>query len=352
MLDVNVLDNSLKLRSLARLFASNHPILRTIREHINLSNFFFPVSKAKFDELSNRGMELLKCTRQLLWLESDMMRDRFYVRKVKEIRLPEIMSDLGRQSLTYFSLLVRQKNKVKDLNEADARSLRRFLKFPCLGNVLQQAVRLTYNIEANNGEMYLTYRSGKWIDLCDLTSKQIREYQSPIDPLCVFKVGLILTPTESINVFAKLNKLTSTRHKDIYLKVLHGDIYTNDRLFRFGLREDPLCPNCGCPDTLEHRLINCPRLVEFTNEVVRLTRRICDVNPDEQDLDQIQIILGAHLNTNPSILTVHAELLREITFKVDDPTPTPLRIRRLLSNLIRNESNNEVRNKIMTLLNS
>ena len=68
-----------------------------------------------------------------------------------------------------------------------------------------------------------------------------------------------MQPGEVLNWATKIRKLTSTRHKNSVLRIAHGDVYTNDRLCRFGLIDNPKCIHCDHPiETLIHRLIECP----------------------------------------------------------------------------------------------
>ena len=70
---------------------------------------------------------------------------------------------------------------------------------------------------------------------------------------------MILTPGWT----TRLRRLTSTRHKCALMRVAHGDVYTNSRLFKFGLINDPKCANCDAlNEDLDHRLIECRQAVE------------------------------------------------------------------------------------------
>jgi hypothetical protein len=154
-------------------------------------------------------------------------------------------------------------------------------------------------------------------------------------------VGLILTPIENSNVFSKLSKLTSTRHKSLYLRILHGDVYTNDRLFKFGLKDNPTCDHCDGIDTLSHRLLECRRYTELIEEICGLTRTLIDGDID--NLDRLQKILGAHLYTNETVLTIHCELLDAIIYKKMVDAPLLRRKNQILTNLMAKEEKKKIK---------
>ena len=74
---------------------------------------------------------------------------------------------------------------------------------------------------------------------------------------------LILAPGEVLAWTSRLKVLSSTRHRNIALRIAHGDIFSNSRLFRFGLKNSPDCLNCHEPnETIVHRLLECPKAWE------------------------------------------------------------------------------------------
>ena len=78
----------------------------------------------------------------------------------------------------------------------------------------------------------------KWkrlIDLRKLTSKEIRQEITQLDPICIFKLGAINTPSVSLNWGYALSKVTSVRHKSCLLRVAHGEVYTKEKLHKYNL---------------------------------------------------------------------------------------------------------------------
>jgi len=349
MLDVKVLDDSLKLRALGRLLETKHPFLRKIRERLNLSDFFYPSLSLQIDQVSVKGIKLLRDIRQKLWLDRNNDGNRYYVEKMKEIKLSNVLNRQGKHSLAYFYLMTGNKKLIGDINEVELYTLARFIQPQSLLNSLDRTVRLMRPPPSAGDEVYLTIQLGKWLNLNTLTSKQIRGILIEKDPMTVFKCGVIMTPLESVNVFSCLNRITSTRYKTLMLRTLHGDIYTNERLFRFGLRDNPNCNSCDNVDTLEHRLTSCTGYRDLIKEVIKLTNRLTSSPP--LGLDDISATLGLYLGTNEVILSIHSELLECIIY--NKPRTEALAVneaRKLLTKLMNKESKSNIKNSIRDLL--
>jgi hypothetical protein len=153
-------------------------------------------------------------------------------------------------------------------------------------------------------------REGVLRDLKALTSSTIRKANSSIAEklICVYKIGLILEPGEVLNWCKKIKKLTSVKHRSILLRVIHGDIYSNSRLHRFGLIQDPKCLNCSAPaETIEHKILHCPKSTRLWN--------ILNVKRASIGLDNIDLTIEGILGINDACLlnlTLNAETLKRI----------------------------------------
>ena len=150
------------------------------------------------------------------------------------------------------------------------------------------------------------------------SSKEIRTSRSQTLQDKTFKIGITLSSSELINWGARINKLTSTRHKDILLRVAHGDIYTKDKLFRFGLAASDTCPRCDRPETLEHKFVDCTYIKRIRLAIEPIARKILGTN--QANLDKKAIALGTFTNSNIAYLTLSAEILQRISYLKDDQT--------------------------------
>ena len=189
------------------------------------------------------------------------------------------------------------------------------------------------------------------VDLSKLTSKQIRAERTIIEPICIFKIGPILTPKESLNWGYSLSKLTNTKHKDLLLRLAHGELYSKERLHRYGLTTDDKCLRCGNTESLIHKYLECPYVQEIWKHVLRLTETSREHSVTNEELhDRIFCIK----QPNSLSLTIHAEIINRIrSFKDEVPTmlTMPKLIARLaLESLIKKEANSGIKNGLINLL--
>ena len=138
---------------------------------------------------------------------------------------------------------------------------------------LIQAQAFAPNLQGNmaDNEIFLT-RSKNFVPISTLSSKilRINQAQDEDQIICLYKLGLIMTPGEVISCTSRLKNLTSTRHRNILLRVAHGDIFSNARLARFGLRADAACQNCQNPsESVAHRIKDCVSASEAWGELER-----------------------------------------------------------------------------------
>ena len=114
----------------------------------------------------------------------------------------------------------------------------------------------------------------------------------------------------------KLSKLTCTKHKNIILRVAHGDIYTKAKLTRFGLSNDPTCPRCHEVETLSHKFVTCPYVKKIWEATFLLTRKLTTSDPLSEA--PCVAILGSYLSSSPTVLTINAEIIQRIHLLKED----------------------------------
>ena len=140
--------------------------------------------------------------------------------------------------------------------------------------------------------------------------------------ICLYKLGLALNPGEVISWTNKMRKLTSTRHKNILLRVAHGDIFSNSRLFKFGLRDNPKCANC--PEAIEtvlHRLCECPLAIECWKKLEDWKRALgMNIMSDLS----VENLLGAKDILSKVELALNAELLLKLSTRSNGYMPEQL----------------------------
>ena len=165
-----------------------------------------------------------------------------------------------------------------------------------------------------------------------------------------------MTPQENLTWGLNLTKVTNTKHKSTLLRTAHGEIYTKEKLARFGLIESPECPRCNEVETLRHKLIECAYVNRIWVTVFNYTDRLklARLGPTHVDVGQENKILGATIDTNPAILAIHAEIIQRILSLKDDATflLRPITMVRQAIKLIRAlEKNENIKEELNQLLN-
>ena len=119
-----------------------------------------------------------------------------------------------------------------------------------------------------------------------------------------------MNPGTSINWASSLAKVTSTKHKDLLLRLVHGELYSKERLHRYRLIDNAQCPRCGEIETLKHKYLECPYIKEIWRRTLLLTDKLRhSIEPTET---QEEKILCCTREPNKLALTLHAEIISRI----------------------------------------
>ena len=167
----------------------------------------------------------------------------------------------------------------------------------------------------------------------------------------MYKLGALASPAEVLTWGTNIKKLTSIKHRNMLLKVAHGDVYTNLKLFKYRMKDTPRCGHCGLIETLSHKILEC----EYANRIWHQTFKLTDTTrvtvPANEDLPNKA--LGLVTGTNPFLLTIHAEILTRIHYlkAQRDFTIHPKHVIKLaLEYLIRREKSEHFKTLINDLL--
>ena len=195
--------------------------------------------------------------------------------------------------------------------------------------------------------MLLHFDGKKLKSIQALSSKEFRTVRNNTEQICVFKLGLILTPIESRSWLFKVSRLTSVKHKSLLLRIAHGEIYTKEKLHRYNLAESNLCPICDEVETLERKFISChyaKRIWQVLNNLEGLTHN--------REAEPVQAILGAWLDSDMLNVTIRAEVLLRLSYlKEQNYVMRPIIFVKLaIDSLLRKEQNAEFKNLFAALL--
>jgi hypothetical protein len=349
MLDLSMLDKSLKLKALARLSTSSHPFLRKIFEKINLSDFFYPKINFDLERMSHEGIKILKEIRLQLFRENSVANNRMYISYLRNIKLDNVVSQIGRGSIAFFDI---RRLGCRMVGELDPNLLRRLEPFieRTIYSELKRAVIIRLDLNQLENWQLPFVRRGKFVNMVKLTSKEIREALAPVEPTCIFKFGAICSPSQSLTWGHNLSKVSSVRHKSCLLRIAHGDVYTKDKLYRFGLIDNPNCTRCGQPEDLQHKFITCLYVDLIWKETFALISRLSNIDLTE---DRRNLVLGIVKGVCPLTLSIQAEVLQRILYLKDDsdfllrPKAIAIRALELVAN---RERNRELKERIKSVL--
>ena len=132
-----------------------------------------------------------------------------------------------------------------------------------------------------------------------ISSRALRE--SKVNNVVIKPKMLDVTDQRSLSKLGSdLAKLTNSRLISILLRCLHGDMYSRDRMFRFGMVDDDLCPRCNQKETISHMIFEC----NYSEKIWSETSKLMSIN-----YQTINEVLGINLRHDKVTLTIHAELL-------------------------------------------
>jgi len=322
-------------------------MLTQIKRKLNLNVFFDPRISTKLERVTSKGIELLERDRRKLLSEDNVLSNRALIRITKGHFIQDILTPIGLRGINFFQLRAAGKTRIGDLNSRELQAIRSHFRDKSFLTLCIKAINFNYEgLEEDDPTMYPV--ADKLKPLKDMSSKQLRIARTTLDPICVFKIGLILDPKDSMSYMLKVNSLTSIRLKNNLLRALHNEVYTNARLFKFGLTESSLCDKCQQVDTLEHRLLNCNGYESIASYMIGLTNKL---RPSvEQNEDRLNSFLMANSSNCLGSLTLHSEVLSLIISNKSIQGPPRETITRILKGLIAKEMNNKIKKQLSDLL--
>ena len=166
-------------------------------------------------------------------------------------------------------------------------------------------------------------------------------------------MGPIMTPLQTLNWGTNLAKITSTKHKDLILRLAHGELYSKERLHRYRLIDNPLCSRCGEIETLQHKYFECPYIKEIWKRTLSVTDKL------RQSIELTETLTEKALcctrEPNRITLTIHAEIINRIRQLKDDEANLlmlpKLFVKKAVEWTLRRELNTTIKDSISELLN-
>ena len=349
MLDIAELDKSLKLKAVGRILDSKHPFISIVKNKLDLENFFEPVLNTGVETLAYQAIALLKEERLKIWSSSELNRDRELMAIIRNTKIRSLLNERGKASVLFFRLWAGGARKVSDLTQQALDSIKIFID-PIKHYKLDLAVGVNVN-QVQEGSLKSLIVNGRFKLLSKCTSKEIRLSCFGKSPILNFKIGLVLEPKESCTWFLRISKLTSTKHKNTLLRLIHGEFYTKEKLHRFGLIDNNTCPRCDQIETLNHKFFNC----DYTSRIwENFSRKALSLTTDPRTpIDGIKKLLGIFKEANTSYISLAAEILLRISYLDDNQTylilPKKI-VEHSIKSIASRERNRQIKEELYSLL--
>ena len=110
----------------------------------------------------------------------------------------------------------------------------------------------------------LDMKKNRWLRCSTTTSRQIRLLLKDNDLITNTKV-VTFSPDEAGSFYKNTNRLWSTQNKTKILRLIHGDVYCDEKLKKFKMTEIDTCIRCFEKEKIRHLLTECP----YTQKVWR-----------------------------------------------------------------------------------
>ena len=328
MTELSKFKDSLDLKSYGRLIVTNHPLFAQLKGKLNCNDFFNVSITCAVDLKLKRSLNLLNEDRKgILQWPTDAILTNALLRKIfLNLKFKDLLSPVGAQSLNYLLIQRRVRQpRLHQLTINEFSGIARYIKEPRLRLLLREVLG-----DPDPGDVDQISKDAYPIGenrisrISTLTCKELRVSRSNEGELMIntFKIGLILTPGELISWTRKIRGLTSTRHKNILLRVAHGDIFSNSRLCKFGLKPSSHCANCPeLVESIKHRLLDCPKAQEAWRllDVAKVT-----LNMNVLSDTSMENILGAKDDITKLELALQAELALRLSTKGEGYCPRQL----------------------------
>lgn len=310
MLDHSTVIKSLQIRQVIRNLNGNHPVGSLYEACLNQRSYFKVSPKISIDSSIINYCEWLRLCRQnsLLreeWeLESDLIVRTAFINEM----LPNVINQKYQNSI---EVTVWRSMGIRTVGDAirEKTDIARIMdpKFKLIYEVAR-----SWEINDNGAELNWgsVYQNGKYVIAKDLRSRDVRSQVGLKVEIMTNSKFINLQKCEANQFFSALSKLSSNRNKCTMLNLLHGNVYTNERLARFGLRECNKCEVCGETETVRHRFESCSLARNVWDLLELHEKNIWGTN--YKDVSHRTIGYSEADRHLVGFVTVHSEIIRRL----------------------------------------
>ena len=285
--DINVINESLKLRQFLRAIVTEHPI-RHLQEYMLEKLDYDSVYQQEYSRISQMESvveeaqsvinKITDSTREVqeeevTTLQTELIaRTNIYEylsRHKKSIALNyyKRLYELGIES--YIQLVREVRFPRSDEIETRAKFVIRFL--PQIWQVILQD--LSIDVDTPLEEKFPIKRD-KAVKIGNITVKAIKarlRHNAKNKENCAYNVKLGIVDHDNINPFVVAKQVNTSVNLSFFkYRLLHGDIYTRERMFKFKMVSDKNCSFCQRLEDTKHLLWECHRVEWIWEKLNRL----------------------------------------------------------------------------------
>jgi hypothetical protein len=192
----------------------------------------------------------------------------------------------------------------------------------------------TYNLRHHEIRMMkcqLPKRGFEFTPSLKFTSKIIRDLSKPAETFNDSKFLPNVEKDLKQITLRKIAMLKNTRQKNIYLRVYNNDIFSKEKLHKFGIVDSPNCSRCGEIETKVHLIFECPQVRQIWNKISNIVR--------DQQVAELKDVFG--IGDNITILKIKIEMIGLLINKNRPTLHTISTVESIVNKLMQIESQNK-----------
>jgi hypothetical protein len=139
----------------------------------------------------------------------------------------------------------------------------------------------------------------------------------------------------------KISKIRSTKLKNLSLRMINGDLYSKERMFRFGMVDDPSCSRCGRTESTNHLIKECPAASRLWSIFGKIYKEVTGITFEPS----MENIINCGINYNSLALTTIIAELNKTNIYYRVPAYTEGSVKKFITNLISTEKFSAETNK-------
>jgi hypothetical protein len=348
MINIHSLDASLKIKQVTRASVSNHPIGLAQGSLNDLLTPFHNLTGTKEAVLKNAHSVIDKYAMDVIKninVETNVHECNSWIQCINTVGLLKAYKLVGIPLLYAKQLESVGKDcliKVIDVLSIDNHPLVTKARYILqsirkINPMLPNFIKLTQGLNAPN-VIQAIFDGFKSVKINQSTpSKDIRIIldnrtfgaNQVIEP----KIIPLLDKPKLLVSLATLKKVTNVKHKNTMLRILNGDIFCKERLFRFKMIDNNRCDRCGDIETSQHMLIDCPD----ANKIWSHLRNILMTINIEFKVDIYNVLNIGDFTNDQAIISIVAEI-NSYNSQPNRPTDTPRqKIASIIKSMVRKE---------------